>query len=202
MKKWIVIILVILLTMGAGLLVPVLMHPDGGSTVVIEPTGGTVETIEPAETNNAAGNDVKPSDGTSPGPIESTPGKEVKKTDDKGLKEQNNMIESPQTSVLGEHKNQTETNMEIAPEPTATMRENWVEAKIRKHRSEIDDEDLEDFRRIYSRVDNEFIQSLARDGYTDEEIEQLKSYLKSTLGGDYNRAKELFYNYSYLMNED
>jgi len=82
------------------------------------------------------------------------------------------------------------------------MRENWVEAKIRKHRSEIDDEDLEDFRRIYSRVDNEFIQSLARDGYTDEEIEQLKSYLKSTLGGDYNRAKELFYNYSYLMNED
>jgi hypothetical protein len=39
------------------------------------------------------------------------------------------------------------------------------------------------------------------DGLDDEESAQLKAYLKSTLGGDYERAKELFYEYSYLLSE-
>lgn len=206
MKKWIIIILAVLLTLGAGLLVPVLMHSDGNISVVVEPTGGTANTIVPAKTNDDAGDLEEPSGGTIPGTVKNTPGKEIKKTADTGLKEQTNIVESSQTSVLGEHRDPEETdsmgtdiNM---PESTSSIGESWVEAKIRKHRDEIDDEDLDDFRRIYSKVDINFIQGLAKDGYTDEEFEQLKSYLRSTLGGDYERAKELFFNYSYLLNED
>lgn len=206
MKKWIIVILAVLLTVGAGLLVPVLMHSDGNVTIVVEPTGGKVNTIVPAETNVDAGDLVELPDGTSPGTVKSTPGKEIKKTPDTGLNGQSEIGGSSQTPVLGEHRDPVDTDSKgedvDITEPTSAISESWVEEKIRKHRDEINDEDLEDFRRIYSKVDINFIQGLAKDGYTDEEFEQLKAYLRSTLRGDYERAKELFFNYSYLLNED
>jgi len=46
------------------------------------------------------------------------------------------------------------------------------------------------------------LKSLMNDGYTDENTEKAKKYLRQTLGGDYERAKILFYRYSYILNED
>jgi len=56
-------------------------------------------------------------------------------------------------------------------------------------------------KRLYSRVDIAYLQGIMEDGYTDEEVEEVKAYLKERLGSDYLRGRELFYKYSYLMSE-
>jgi hypothetical protein len=200
MKKGIIVILAILITVGAGITVPIMMR-SGPEDPIKDKTGeATAEIKTPisVSTDSAMGNnelitpsvptDMKYKSDVSLG--NSTPTVVPKVT------ARNNAGYSPEPNGAD--------NTAIKPTPTAkenSQSESWVERKIQEHRDEIDDDDLEDFRRIYSSVDIGYIQGLTSDGLSAEETEELKAYLKRTLGGDYERAKELFYEYSYLLSE-
>lgn len=199
MKKWIIIILAVLLTVGAGLMVPVLMNANAGSTRRVDLEGGAVETKSPPIATQKNVSDVEKNND-----VIETP-KEV------GNKESPEIVkDTPRPSVPLKTQNRHEENGETTittpvPSPTPTNNvksESWVERKIREHRDEISDYDLADFRRIYSKVDIGYIQGLGRDGYDEEETAELKAYLQRTLGGDYDRAKELFFEYSYILEEE
>jgi hypothetical protein len=79
---------------------------------------------------------------------------------------------------------------------------NWIEDLIAKHRDEIDDNDLADFRRLYAKVDIGYIRRLSKEGFTDEEEAELKTYLRGQYGGEYERAKDLYFEYAYILNEE
>ncbi|GAE87080.1 hypothetical protein [Acetivibrio straminisolvens] len=187
MKKGIVVILVVLLTIGAGFIVPVMMNRDVGgvnnkpdNTAYI-PAG----TQEPLSTQKA--------DRTADVAFGSTP------TPTGYILPSDTLQESSEETVTG---NQGKTQTSGAKTLVKGSQE-WIDKKIEEHRDEILDEDLADFRRIFPKVDIGYVQSLGNGGYTDEEMEQLKSYLYRTLGaGDYERAKILFYRYSYILEED
>lgn len=194
MKKGIVVVLAILLAVGAGFITPILMNWDSDGSA--RPTAGSatpsIKTPAAATNSNKTVNpeDVVPLATTTPR-YESdiklgTP------SPDSLSKNADNA--SPTPSKLD--------NKEPSAKPTKSKEsEDWVDRKIREHRDEIDDGDLEDFRRIYSMVNIVYIQSIINDGLDDEGTTKLKSYLRNTLGGDYERAKELFYKYSYLLSE-
>ncbi len=202
MKKWIIIITAVLLTAGTGLAVPVIINSERGGTektdiLKVKP-GMQTDVPEPSappvyETD--AGAAVKAT------PEEVKDRHEIKATDKPGASGKYTPVPSSpaavQTAVTENAPAYTP-----APSPAREPPEDWVEAKIQRHRDEIDPGDLSDFRRIYPKVDQGYIESLAGDGYTEEEMNQIKAYLKSMLGGDYERAKELFYKYSYLLSED
>lgn len=204
MKKGIIVILIIILTTIAGVLVPVLMNKDSDNLVVNIPGGATskpkttavttTNEIDPQNTN--VNNNETPSTTVVPKYTSdisldlSTP----TVTPGKGESEIGGTTPEPDTTL----------GMEDLPTPAKTNKNSagsWVDRKIEEHRDEIDSDDLADFRRIYSSVDIGYIQGLMEDGLDDEETSQLKAYLRSTLGGDYERAKELFYKYSYLLSE-
>ncbi|ABN52597.1 MAG TPA: hypothetical protein DEF39_12775 [Hungateiclostridium thermocellum] len=188
MKKGIVIILVILLTIGAGFIIPIMINKDVGgannpSVNVTYTPGGTKEPLSTQKSDKSPGMSFE----STPTPIDST-------SPDSILHEdlQNN------TAGNGGKKSQASGNKK----PVKGSQE-WIEKKIQEHRDEILDEDLADFRRIFPKVDINYVQSLGKDGYTDEETEELKRYLYKTLGeADYERAKILFYRYSYILEED
>lgn len=219
MKKWIIVILVVLSALAVGLAVPILMNSEEGGIKKVDNGEGSLSTHASIDKSNqtaavenyytaavssdnpdvinAAGNKGH----STPANYKNTPG--------------NMQTEKPETT--GEYtpqpyKNHTpvqtgsESTVSPPPSPMPTEKEevpaNWVEAKIQKYRDEIDESDLADFRRIFPKVDQGYLQNFANDGYTDEDIEQIKAYLKKTLGGDYERAKELFYRYNYLLSED
>lgn len=196
MKKGIIVILAILITVGAGITVPIMMR-SGPEDPIKDKTGeATAEIKTPivVSTDSATGNNVL-----------ITP---AVPTDTKYKSDVSLEISTPTVvpKTTAETSPEPGGAVNTAVKPTPTAKENsqsgsWVERKIQEHRDEIDDDDLEDFRRIYSLVDIGYIQSLTNDGLSAEETEQLKAYLKSKLGGDYERAKELFYEYSYLMSE-
>lgn len=204
MKKGIVVVLAILLAVGAGFITPILMNLDredysnttarNTAPSIITPATGTnsIVTISPEDvvplvsTTPKYESDVKL---RTPSPAINSQNTDVNKSDNKG-------VSSPNPVVSDQNKK----------EPSAEVTNNresmdWVEKKIQEHRAEIDDHDLEDFRRIYSKVNIVYIQSIMNDGLDDEGMTKLKSYLRNTLGGDYERAKELFYKYSYLLSE-
>lgn len=206
MKKGIIVILIIILTTIAGVLVPVLMNKDSDNLVVNIPGGATskpkttavttTNAIDPQNTNT--NNNETPSPSTTVVPkytsdislVLSTP----TVTPGKGESEIGGTTPEPDTTL----------GMEDLPTPAKTNKNSagsWVDRKIEEHRDEIDSDDLADFRRIYSSVDIGYIQGLMEDGLDDEETSQLKAYLRSTLRSDYERAKELFYKYSYLLSE-
>ncbi|OPZ84458.1 MAG: hypothetical protein BWY74_04194 [Firmicutes bacterium ADurb.Bin419] len=203
MKKGIVVVLVILLTAIAGFLVPVLMNRDGSGRLV-DITGG--ETSKPKATGEKTPKAVNTQIASNVGEIE-TPLKTKKPeyTSDISI-----VLSSPSVTPKNTESSVEEASPEpvatLSPviEPTPTKKNNsgsWVDRKIEEHRDEIDSDDLADFRRIYSSVDIGYIQGLMQDGLDDEETSKLKAYLRNTLGGDYERAKELFYEYSYLLSE-
>ncbi|AEV69383.1 hypothetical protein [Acetivibrio clariflavus] len=205
MKKGIVVILALLLTMGAGVMTPILMNADKNSS-----TRNTARSTTPdikTQTTAAGGiktvspDDVVPLVSTTPryksDIVLGTPSPDIiQKNEDKNTKD-DYKISSPNPVVSNPD------NKKPDAEPTANKEsEDWIERKIREHRNEIDDEDLGDFRRIYSRLNIAYIQSIMNEGLDDEGMTKLKSYLRNTLGtADYERAKELFYKYSYLLSE-
>ena len=208
MKKGIVVILAILLAIGAGFITPILMNADknGSSRTTARSATPDIKTPTAAASKirTASPDVVVPLVSTAP-KYESdiklgTPSPDVllENKEDKDENTKDNIdISSPNPVVSNPDNKQ--------PDPKATKNkesEDWVERKIQEHRNEIDDEDLEDFRRIYSRLNIAYIQSIMNEGLDDEGMEKLKSYLKNTLGrGDYERAKDLFYKYSYLLSE-
>lgn len=201
MKKWIIIILVALLTVGTGLIVPLIINSEKGDPIIsdIDIKNLSTQTSMSGIKNTPAYNPGEQSKTAEPKNDKSTP--EVKNTDKPGLSTSTpGAITKPlqtQTSSAGYYQEPTPVPTNIQEQPA-----NWVEARIQKYRDEIDDADLADFRRIYPRVDIGYVQSVGEGGYTEDELQEVKVYLRKTLGGDYERAKELFYKYSYLMSED
>ncbi len=205
MKKGIIVILVIILTAIAGFLVPVLMNKDSDSLVIDIPGRGTPKPKTTAVKTPKAINTQSTSDNV----LNATPSTSVTPyyTSDVSI-----VLSSPTVTPKNEESKVEGTtpepvatlSVEVEPTPAKTKKSSsgsWVDRKIEEHRDEIDSDDLADFRRIYSSVNIGYIQGLLSDGLDDEETSQLKAYLRSTLGGDYERAKELFYEYSYLLSE-
>lgn len=78
----------------------------------------------------------------------------------------------------------------------------WLERKIEEHKDEINEQDLKDFKAIIKKLDQPYIKELSIDGFTGEEQELLKAHLRERLtNNEYERGKELFRNYSYLLDE-
>ncbi|HOM03220.1 MAG TPA: hypothetical protein PLH43_10375 [Acetivibrio sp.] len=182
MKKGIVVVLVILLTIGAGFVVPIMINRDVGrannqpSNTAYTPAG----TQEPLSTQKA--------DQTAAATLKITPTPTDYKLPDASEKTENG----------GKGKAQSSGSKALVKGS-----QEWIDKKIEEHKDEILDEDLADFRRIFPKVDIGYVQSLGSGGYTDEETEELKNYLYKTLGAaDYERAKILFYRYSYILDED
>lgn len=205
MKKGIVVILVILLTAIAGFLVPIIMNKDGDSFVINIPGGGTSKPNTTAAKTPKVINNKNTSDNIKNAVPSASVAPEY--TSDISI-----VLSSPSATPKKTESNVEESSPEpvatlsgvVEPTPVKTTEKNsgsWVDRKIEEHRDEIDSDDLADFRRIYSSVDIGYIQGLMDGGLDDEETSQLKAYLRSTLGGDYERAKELFYEYSYLLSE-
>lgn len=222
MKKVIIVVLAVVLTVGAGLIVPIMMNKDTISVNTYTNQGQVthtpVSTTEPTSTQKAD---------ETPGIVHNTPEVKVDKSPEVGVSSTQTPISMSftptpiQTAEQGTNNTSSPAATEgtiKTPQPTATQKvepsptpsahgkkgsQEWVERKIEEHRDEILDEDLADFRRIYSKVDIGYVQSFGKDGYTDEETEQLRAYLRSTLGGaDYERSKILFYRYSYILEEE
>ncbi len=81
-------------------------------------------------------------------------------------------------------------------------REEWIEAKLEQYRDQIDEADVEDFRSIIGKLDMDHAIALLDnpDGQAGEEA--LKAYLRKTLTAEeYERAKELFFQYNYILFE-
>ncbi len=219
MKKWIIVILIVLATLVVGLAVPIMMSSERGGTEIVDDTEASFSVQTTADKSNQTVTGVNYNTAA----VSSGGTGEINATGAKGYVTPGNNKISPgnnptlKTGTTGEYTPQPhETSPSVMPGSNSTdnqppspaptdkeeVPENWVEAKIQKHRSEIEDADLADFRRIFPKVDQGYLQNFANDGYTDEEITQIKAYLRKTLGGDYERAKELFYKYSYLISED
>ena len=80
--------------------------------------------------------------------------------------------------------------------------EEWIEAKLEQYRDQIDEADVEDFRSIIGKLDMDHAIALLDnpDGQAGEEA--LKAYLRKTLTAEeYERAKELFFQYNYILFE-
>jgi len=87
----------------------------------------------------------------------------------------------------------------VSATPVKVEPKSWIDKKLDEYKDDIDPVDIPDIKRIYSRIDVDYVQGLSEDGMTDEATNKIKEYLRKTLGSDYERAKELFYMYSYLI---
>ncbi|HHV27998.1 hypothetical protein [Acetivibrio mesophilus] len=182
MKKVIIVVLVVLLTIGGGLIVPIMINRD------VSRANGRPDntTYTPAGTEEPLS--TPKGDTTPEVALGSSP--------------------TPTDYILPEDLEDTGTEYQENTQPSGSAglvkgSQAWIDKKIEEHRDEILDDDLADFRRIFPKIDIGYVQSLGSGGYTDEDMEQLKAYLYRTIGGaDYERAKILFYRYSYILEED
>ncbi len=201
MKKGIVVILAILLTVGAGLLIPILIQRDKDGSIKETAGSSTPDINTPIAVTDSIVTD-------NPEIVTQLASPTPKYKSDVTLGTPSPTVNSQNTEITQDGKVTPKPivsgGSKIEPTPEATKNSesvSWVDRKIQEHRDEIDDDDLADFRRIYSSVNIGYIQSLMDAGLDDEGMTKLKSYLRNTLGGDYERAKELFYRYSYLLSE-
>jgi hypothetical protein len=96
-----------------------------------------------------------------------------------------------------------------ADSPTAAVTDkepelnnNWLDNKIKEHESELDPDDVEDFKAIIAKLDQAHIEKLASGGFTEEEIALLIKHMRQNLtDNEYTRSKELFSRYNYLLEE-
>jgi hypothetical protein len=142
MKKWIIIILAVLLTVGTGLIVPLVINSEKGDPIISDigikklKTSTLNARIKNTPTNNSS---VK-SKATEPKNDIST--HEVKRQKAGLSKSTPGPITKPlqtQTASVGYYQEPTPVPTNVQEEPL-----NWVEARIQKHRDEIDDADLAD----------------------------------------------------------
>lgn len=189
MKKVIVVVLVVLLTIGSGFIIPIMINRDVGSVNNRpEETAYTPAETQGALSTQKADKTPEAAFGNSP-----TPNATAHIASSTAL---------PKASGDNVSGSQGKEEPSVADAPKKGSQE-WIDKKIEEHKNEILNDDLADFRRIFPMVDISYVQSLGSGGYTDEETEKLKSYLYGTLGGaDYERAKILFYRYSYILEED
>lgn len=89
---------------------------------------------------------------------------------------------------------------ELTPEEVQAPNENGIDQMIAGAGDEILPEDVEDFRRIISKLDLEYINSIVDKELNEENMDKLRVYLHSRLNDEeYQRAKELFIAYSHLL---
>ena len=93
----------------------------------------------------------------------------------------------------------------VEPEPLKAEapqgpKESGIEQLIAEAGDEILPGDVEDFRRIISKLDLEYINSIVDEELDEENMDRLRAYLHSRLSDEeYRRAKELFVSYSHLL---
>ena len=193
MKKVIIIILAILLAVFIGIILPILINNGALGSEGEDDLKGEEDIVE-------LGLDDIP--GGASGVHKSTEFETDASEETSVSKSEDDP--TPKTTPINASKNDNEAYDEGkngSDEQNEILSESWVEEMIREYGHHISDDDMDDLRRLYSQVDIVYLQGIMEDGYTDEEVEEVKAYLKDTLGSDYQRGKELFYKYSYLMNE-
>ena len=193
MKKVIIIILAILLAVFIGIILPILINNGALGSEGEDDLMGEEDIVE-------LGLDDIP--GGASGVHKSTEFETDASEETSVSKSEDDP--TPKTTPINASENDNEAYDEGkngSDEQNEILSESWVEEMIREYGHHISDDDMDDLRRLYSQVDIVYLQGIMEDGYTDEEVEEVKAYLKDTLGSDYQRGKELFYKYSYLMNE-
>jgi hypothetical protein len=66
----------------------------------------------------------------------------------------------------------------------------------------IDPDDLIDFREIISKLNQNYIYSLVQGEFTEDDVELLKQHMiRNLTQTEYERAKELFIEYSFVLEE-
>ena len=96
--------------------------------------------------------------------------------------------------IIEEVKIKSKTELEAAE----TM--DWIDQRIMETGAEVAPEDLEDFRLIVGMLDMSYVEGLVKEGLNETSLEELRSYLYAQLGGQYyQRAKELFQTYQHLL---
>ncbi|HHX18198.1 MAG TPA: hypothetical protein GX727_05005 [Clostridium sp.] len=194
MKKIIVIILAILLAIFMGIILPILMNNSA--------TGSTDENdlkreegiLELGMSDDIPGGSSNMSKSNDP---------EIDTSGDTSVSESED-DPTPMTTPINASEEDNKANDADKDDLDAeneVLSESWVDEMIREYGHHISDDDMDDLKRLYSRVDIAYLQGIMEDGYTDEEVEEVKAYLKERLGSDYLRGRELFYKYSYLMSE-
>ena len=194
MKKIIVIILAILLAIFIGIILPILMNNSA--------TGSTDENdlkreegiLELGMSDDIPGGSSNMSKSNDP---------EIDTSGDTSVSESED-DPTPMTTPINASEEDNKANdadKDDLDAENAVLSESWVDEMIREYGHHISDDDMDDLKRLYSRVDIAYLQGIMEDGYTDEEVEEVKAYLKERLGSDYLRGRELFYKYSYLMSE-
>ena len=193
MKKVIIIILAILLAVFIGIILPILINNGALGSEGEDDLKGEEDIVE-------LGLDDIP--GGASGVHKSTEFETDASEETSVSKSEDDP--TPKTTPINASENDNEAYDEGkngSDEQNEILSESWVEEMIREYGHHISEYDMDYLRRLYSQVDILYLQCIMVDGYTDEEVEEVKAYLKDTLGSDYQRGKELFYKYSYLMNE-
>jgi hypothetical protein len=130
---------------------------------------------------------------------------ENKSNNEKPLEDEKKEKEEPVETKYNEDNYDSDTNKvrEIVIKETIPPNpESWLEDNIKKFKDEINERDLEDFRGILSKLDQNYLYSLASDGLTTDEMDYLKEHLRDRLTNtEYNRSKELFIEYSFILEE-
>lgn len=194
MKKAIIIILAILLAVFIGIILPILMNTRATGSTDENGLKGEEEVVESGISDDITGGHVDVSNSPEP-EIDTSKDTSVSKSEDDP---------APTIAPTDSSENVNGANDEGGNDSdgeSEILSESWVEEMIREYGHHISDADMDDLRRLYSKVDIAYLQGIMEDGYTDEEVEEVKVYLQKTLGSDYPRGKELFYKYSYLMSE-
>lgn len=121
-----------------------------------------------------------------------------------------NAIETPGNNTRSSAESQEphdahileEVNSQVTTD-TSDLDYDWVEARIQKHRDEIHDDDLEDFRRIMKKLDLGHIGAIVNGEIAGDMDQLLRDYLLSQLDSrEYERSKTLFLLYNHLMYEE
>ena len=80
---------------------------------------------------------------------------------------------------------------------------NWLEARIRQYGDRIKEQDSQDFLGIVEKLDQALIRELVQDQLTLDEEDALKAHLRDRLDdGQYLRARDLFYDYLWVLTEE
>jgi hypothetical protein len=90
---------------------------------------------------------------------------------------------------------------EVFPDITDEQkRQQWIEAKLEEYKDEIDEADVEDFRRIIGKLDMSHAISLLDNPDLAAGEAELKAYLHSVLtDSEYQRTKQLFAKYNHIL---
>ena len=195
----------VIITATAGVFLPKLRHHDGLDSYV-KNGGTTASHDEEAREKEPVGEEPVNGETEEKAPEETKPVTTEPETTEP-------VITEPETTepVITEPEptepvtTQPETTEPVVTEPEEQPKDiefnmAWVDQKIKEYEDQIDPADLEDFRTIIGKLDMGHVTEILEGGFTEENQNRLREYLLSRLTPDeYERAKELFITYSYLL---